>query len=579
MKLRFDFKAEGWPSNALGFEGPSDIVTAYTLDEVEPVLQAVQDAANRGRWAAGYVAYEAAAAFDSSNITHPAAGTPLVWFGLFEAPVEAPHDSRTPISRLDEWKPAISRSEYDRCVNAIRDAEGRGDLYQANYTFPLNGSVPKDAYSLYCRLQRSSQCRYGAYLETEDLTLLSASPELFFQYSNRDRTITTRPMKGTLSRGRWLEEDREQASLLATSEKDRAENLMIVDLLRNDLGRVAVPGTVRFPKLFEVEQYPTLWQMTSTVTASVLRNVSLADLFRSLFPCGSITGAPKIAAMQKIAELERFPRGVYCGAIGMVRPGGDALFSVAIRTITILPSKNEAIYNVGGGITWDSTASNEYEEALSKSNVLTEDDSQFSLIETLRLENSVYFLRQRHIDRITDSSRYLGRPFNISEFESELSRCANAHPEGDWRVRLLVDEYGAIRSECVPLVLESGKQLFRIAGKPVCSRDRFLFHKTTHRVAYESSAAERDGVYDVLFTNEQGELTEFSRGNLVVAIGGRMLTPLRNCGLLAGTFRQEMLAQGIVTEEVATPDMLRRADQIWFINSVRGWVEMEQKTP
>jgi para-aminobenzoate synthetase/4-amino-4-deoxychorismate lyase len=274
--------------------------------------------------------------------------------------------------------------------------------------------------------------------------------------------------------------------------------------------------------------------------------------------------------------LERCARGVYCGAIGMVRPGGDALFSVAIRTTTIDRSKDEATYNVGGGITWESKVHDEYDEALSKANVLLDTGSEFDLVETLKLDCGEFTLRQRHVDRITDSARYFGRPLKISDAESALSCCGDSNPDGAWRIRLLADRFGMLRTECAPMKPIEGKQTFTMARRHVSSRDRFLFHKTSNRGVYERAAEGCGNVFDVLLSNEHGELTEFTRGNLVVEVGAAMLTPPRTCGLLAGTFREEMLTQGKIVEQVVTLEMLKQANRIWFINSVHGWVEMEQ---
>jgi len=576
VRLRFDFKADGWPDGALCFGDPVDVISANSIGEVTPALEAVWEASRRGLWTAGYVAYEAAPAFDPAFKTHAACDTPLVWFGIYQDPVLEPGGIEPPIHQNKEWRPAIDRAEYNASVAAIREAAGRGDLYQANYTFPLLGNIPDDAYAMYRNLQLSSLCGYGAFIDTGDLTIVSLSPELFFQFNHLDRKVTTRPMKGTRRRGRWLEEDQKAANTLAASEKDRAENLMIVDLLRNDIGRIAEHGTVHTPHLFEIERYPTVWQMTSTITGLARPDVSLPELFQALFPCGSVTGAPKIAAMQEIARLERSPRGVYCGAIGMVQPEGDALFSVAIRTITVDRSKHTSSYHVGGGITWDSREEDEYEEALSKASVLSEIDDAFELVETLRLERGEYQLCQRHIDRIVESAHFFGRPLARCDLEISLCNLSKSHPEGKWRVRLLANASGCVRAECMPLVSIEGTQRFCLSLVRFNSQDRFLFHKTTSRRMYAEAAEGHEDVYDVLLHNERGELTEFTRGNLVIETGDSRLTPRRECGLLAGTFRQELLAQGEISEHVITAEMLQRAERIWFINSVHGWVEMEQ---
>jgi para-aminobenzoate synthetase/4-amino-4-deoxychorismate lyase len=350
---------------------------------------------------------------------------------------------------------------------------------------------------------------------------------------------------------------------------------MIVDLLRNDLGRVAETGAVKVEELFRVERYPTVLQMTSTVAATLREGVTLEELFAALFPCGSVTGAPKVSTSRFIAALEDSPRGVYCGAVGFVAPGGDAAFNVAIRTVVIDKETGEAVYGVGGGVTWDSTPGGEHAEALAKAKLLTEEAPDFELLETMRLDESGYRLLEEHLARLEASAEYFDIPVNVADVREALALHAESHPNVPRRVRLLISTDGRARVESEPLAeLPDGSLRVALAFTPVKKSDRFLCHKTTRRGTYEARRAERPGVFDVLLWNEEGELTEFTNGNVVVELDGRRWTPPRACGLLAGTFRAELLRRGEVAERVLSKEDLARATRVWFINGVRGWVEV-----
>ena len=556
------------------FTNPLEVISVSDIKDVRPALREVERAARAGAYAVGYVAYEAAPAFDRALVVREAA-TPLLWFGLFDAP------SRRAPERIDggagyslsAWEPSESRDVYERNVRDAREAIARGDTYQVNYTFRMRARFGGDAFAFYERLRAAQPTRFGAYLDAGRFKILSASPELFFR--RRGARILTRPMKGTAARGRWAEEDEEVCRALAQSEKNRAENVMIVDLLRNDLGRVALTGTVRASGLFKVERHPTVFQMTSTVGARLRVGATLEDVFAALFPCGSVTGAPKVSTMRLIARLEGSPRGVYCGAVGMIEPGGDALFNVPIRTVVVDSTEGTAEYGTGGGVTWDSTPGGEYAEALEKARLLAEDPSAFELLETLRLEGGRYNLLEEHLARIRSSARY----FDFNACEPRAREALNEHASGHAsqpprRVRLLVSREGRARVESEALAETRGVQRVALARTPVDRRERFLYHKTTRRGVYESRRAEREGVFDVLLWNEEGELTEFTNGNLVVELEGRRWTPPRECGLLAGTFREALLRGGEVSERVLRAEDLARASRVWFVNGVRGWVEV-----
>lgn len=554
------------------FSQPSEVITAETIAEVVPALHRVQEATESGFYAAGFVAYEAAPAFDSAHKVQPSlAGLPLLWFGLFDKPGEISEAERSASGPIDILHPDTDIGEYQKAIYSIREGIAAGEFYQVNYTFRLTAPWPGEGLGLYRRLVQASGAKYSAYLNLGRHQILSASPELFFH--RKGTHLQTKPMKGTRPRGRWCEEDETLAAELAGAEKDRAENLMIVDLLRNDLGRIAVTGSVQVPKLFEIEQYPTLWQMTSTVEAQIPPETGLKEIFAALFPCGSVTGAPKISAMERIAALEMSPRGPYCGAVGVVSPSGEAVFNVAIRT-AVLDTVSETLrYGVGGGIVWDSSAESEYEEALSKAAILAAEVPEFSLLETLLWENGNYALRERHLARLLSSAEYFGRQVGRSVLETALDAAAAHFDDAPRRVRLLVSPNGAPHVEAFLLLpLPDAPLLAALATIPVRRSDPFLCHKTTHRSVYEAHRQAHPEAFDVLLWNELGELTEFTIGNLVIELGGLLWTPPRECGLLGGVLRADLVAKGKICERILRREDLKAAEGIWLINSVRGFV-------
>jgi para-aminobenzoate synthetase/4-amino-4-deoxychorismate lyase len=417
-----------------------------------------------------------------------------------------------------------------------------------------------------------SQNNYAAYVDTGRFVICSASPELFFQLDG-DR-IVCRPMKGTVKRGRTTSEDRAQARWLKDSEKNRAENVMIVDMIRNDLGRIAEIGSVQVPALFSTERYPTLWQMTSTVTAQ--SKESLTTILASLFPCASITGAPKHSTMRIIAELETTPRRIYTGSIGHIAPGRKAQFNVAIRTVLLDRETGEAEYGLGGGIVWDSTSADEYAEALLKARVLTEHQPEFFLLETLLWTPAEgWFLRERHLARLLDSASYFGFSVSVETLNARLDFLARTF-DSPQRVRLLLERGGQLTTQAAPFVSEQNPPalIACLAAKPVNSNDVFLFHKTMQRATFEAAKKACQGFDDALLHNESGQLTEFTIGNLVVEINGTFYTPPIKCGLLPGTFRAHLLETGQVKERVLRKKDLAICTKIFLINSVRKWREV-----
>lgn len=575
------------PPQWLRFRDPIRVIRAGTVDQVAPALDQLAEAVRSGLFAAGFVAYEAAPSFDPAFCVRPPdekVSLPLLWFGLYAQPDRLPDpcaDHSPGAYRLSPWQPAMEVEDYHGRIARIREYIAAGDTYQVNFTFPLRADFEGDPWGLFIDLERSQRARHGAFVLTDRHAIASASPELFFAQSGDE--LVARPMKGTARRGRWCEEDDRNARVLACSAKDRAENVMIVDLERNDLGRVATPGSVHVPRLFDVERYETVLQMTSTVAART--DADPVTVLRALFPCGSITGAPKIRTMEIVSELEVGPRGIYTGAIGWIGPNRQARFNVAIRTVQIDRARGEAVFGVGGGVTWGSTPQGEYDECLVKAGLLLENRPRFELLETLLWEpGGGYFLMDRHLARLAESARYFRYTFDRAEVQRRLEAYAEDFDDSPQRVRLLMDETGRVRLESTPLdkvpsisstmSMSSTPSIWNVAlaEQPINPDDPFLYHKTTHRTVYEQARQGREEVDDVLLWNARGELTESTIANVVVQLDGKKLTPPRTCGLLAGVMRAQLLEEGEIEEGVIHTHDLPRAEGIWLINSVRRWL-------
>ena len=535
---------------------------AKKIDDVLSVLEFAENEARNGSNVAVLLSYEAAPAFDSALITHPPSEFPLAWAAIVESVPDRTQQHSAAVA--NGWTPLVNREEYDRSVSRIKDLIAAGDTYQVNYTFPLTSVFSGDALRWYRDLCVAQSAQYSVYLDLGRYQVLCLSPELFFE--RRGNHIITRPMKGTVRRGRWLAEDQDLAQWLKHSEKDRAENVMIVDLLRNDLGKVSVPGSVRVSSLFDLERLETVWQMTSTVESTLKNGTSLVELMSALFPCGSITGAPKIRTMQIIRELERFPRGAYTGTIGLLKPGGDCVFNVAIRTVVIDTQTNQATFGVGGGVTIDSTAEREYEECLVKSKFLHTQPVEFQLFESMLLEDGEYFLLERHLERLRNSAAYFGFRFPEEEIRSALKAIK---APGLFKIRLVLWKDGQIETQISRIEDADSVREIALARDPVDSSDRFLYHKTTLRDYYAE---------DVIFWNERGEITESRIANVVVEIDGQLFTPPVSSGLLPGTFREQLLAEGKINERVITVYELRNAKEFYLINSVRKWIRVHLRS-
>lgn len=554
----------------LHFAEPKAIISAYNLKDVIPSLSKIEKLIEADKWhAAGFISYEAASAFDPAMQTKSGDGFPYLWFGLYAQPriVSLPDPANPKEPSL--WSPTVDRIAYDSAIDQIKTYIKSGDTYQVNYTVRLNlNNFQNNAWELFLHLTQK-QNKHAAYVDTGRYVICSASPELFFLLDGN--SITCRPMKGTAQRGRTTLEDIGKSQWLRSSEKNRAENIMIVDMVRNDLGRIAETGSVQVAELFTVERYSTLWQMTSTVTAKT--NATIVDIFKALFPCASITGAPKISTMKIINDLENTPRRIYTGSIGTIAPDRKAKFNVAIRTVLFDRNTQSAEYGVGGGIVWDSTSMDEYSEILVKARVLTDEVPDFSLLETiLWTPEEGFFLRKKHVERLIDSANFFDYPVSKANIDETLNQIASDF-NSPQRIRLLVDNKGIITTECIPYIAEDKTLRVCLANESVNSKDIFLFHKTTHRIIYDEARKKNPSYDDVLLYNEQGELTEFTTGNLVVEKDGILFTPPVSSGLLAGTFRAYLLDMDQVHERVIRIEELKDFTNIYLVNSVRKMVK------
>ena len=567
------------------FEHPVAVIEAWSLDQVLPAVEQVQAHAAAGRWCVGGLAYEAAPAFDPALPVRPAdPGWPLVWFGVYNTPSEAPDDQALAAAPVD-WTPAWDRAHYLRQADKARQAMAAGECYQINLTTALQGPLGGDPAGWMDALRRHQGSGYLLRLGDGERQVISASPELFFDWQPDPQggRLCCRPMKGTAARESDPVLDQAARDALQASAKERAENVMIVDLLRSDIGRLAQTGSVRVDRLLEVEAWPTVWQMTSTITARPRPGTALQDLLAALFPCGSVTGAPKRRAMHHIAALEDAPRGFYCGALGVVRPGGHATFNVPIRTLCLHRSDDgnraapwQVRYGVGSGLTVYAEPDAEWRELMTKSRHLHRIGEPFDLLETLRLDHGRYWLLQHHLDRLHESAAHFGHHFDPSAVDNALEAVRQAHPQGLWRVRLLLDATGRADAQAYAMTETPSPVRVALAPSPLNTEEalqEFIRHKTTRRAHYEALAPADPAVFDHLLFNQRGELTEFTRGNVAVRLDNQWWTPSLDCGLLPGTYRRELLSQGRLREAVIPVQRLAQAQGLAFFNGLRGWLD------
>jgi para-aminobenzoate synthetase / 4-amino-4-deoxychorismate lyase len=556
----------------LRFAGPKRVIEATQPDHVPAALRAIEEALTGGEHVAGWMSYELGYVLEPrlNPCQWPQRELPLLWFGVFGAPEQVEREGLNAAGRAyagplrHEWDEAA----YSERFAKVHDYIEAGESYQANLSFRSGFHFVGDAMALYLELRDRAASPHGGFIDDGARKILSLSPELFFNISARGE-ITARPMKGTAPRGADELSDARSRAALASSAKDRAENLMIVDLLRNDVGRLALIGSVGVPDLFSVETYPTLHTLVSTVTAQ-LKPATRADaIVRALFPCGSVTGAPKIRAMEIIRELEQSPRGAYCGAIGHFAPDGSANFNVAIRTLTI--SGNRGELGIGGAVVQDSTAKSEYAECLLKARYFEDTRRQIGLIETLRFDQG-FVRRDRHLARMQHSAACLGLPFDWTEAIRTLHYAVDGAREA-LRVRLMLDESGQFSCTMGAVGPQPSRWSFAISPHAVNSGDELLRHKTTWRAFYDDEQArlaKLTGCDEALFLNERGEVAECSRTNIFVKREGRLITPPLSAGVLNGVLRSELIEKGKCVEETLMPRDLE--GEVLVGNSLRGLI-------
>ncbi len=554
----------------LEFTAPCRIITTCRIDDVLPLIRRMEEAVTQNKlYAAGFISYESAPAFDSALSVKDDGDFPLLWFGLFEQVKEIilPANDEKSIAAV-QWEPSVRPTEYRHCLRQIRELIAEGDTYQVNFTYRLRTNTDIDPWNIFLQIAGDGEAPFAAFVDTGEWVICSASPELFLKIDGD--AIESRPMKGTAARGLWFEDDLTNRETLRSSAKEQAENVMIVDMVRNDLGRIALAGSVDVPCLFAVEQYPSVWQMTSTVCART--HESLDRILQATFPPASITGAPKRRTMEIIAELESTPRRIYCGTIGYLTPEGSAQFNVAIRTILLSKAGGQAEYGVGGGIVWDSQPANEYRECLTKTKVLKPGTRNFDLLETmLWTPSGGYLLLDYHMKRLAQSTAYFGFTLDIRKIQDELAKVVDGLSAGPHKLRLLVSRQGAIRCSAAPLLADAlsyGDLV--LAVSPVDAGDVFLYHKTTRRCVYEDAVRMCKGCKDVLLFNEKGEITESTVANVAVEINGVLYTPPVRCGLLPGTQRAWMLDHAQLQERVISIEDVRSSPNVYLLNSVRG---------
>lgn len=564
---------------SLLFSAPRETLVAYDAASARTALERLASAASEGLWAAGYLAYELGFLFEErlQQFLPERTKTPLLWFGLYESPQRpsAPEIAAVLAKAGDgsarDIRPRLDFPAYGRAFTRVKELIASGDTYQVNLTLKADFQVEGDPLGLYRALAASQPVAYGAYIHAGDHHVLSRSPELFV--SGTGHLLKARPMKGTLKRGNSIVADDMGRAALAGDEKNRAENLMIVDLLRNDLGRIAETGSVKVTDLFTVETYRSLHTMTSGIEARLKEGTDMLAVLENLFPCGSVTGAPKLRAMEIIQDVEAGPRGLYTGSIGYITPNGDFAFNVAIRT-AVIDENGHGEIGIGGGIVADSVARDEYDEALLKLKFLADPAPPVTLIETFKwTPDEGYALLDRHLDRLLASAAYFALHATREEVADYLTAAATEW-QGPMRVRLTLSDEG-LDLAAVSLPPSASEFRFAMAKEHLDSGLLWLAHKTTNRAFYDQPrqrAHDEHGLDELVFCNERGELTEGSFTNLFVELGGRLMTPPLTAGLLPGTLRAQLIASGKVEERVLTLVDLEQAEAIFLGNSVRGLI-------
>ena len=530
------------------FTNPIKIITAFNFDELKTAFAKIEELKNQ-YYIVGYLRYNAFSG-QSSNF-------PLLYFEVFNS--YNIYKTKNTKKLLLNPTPCVNFCEYSNAIKKIKEEIAKGNTYEVNYTYDFDVPFDGDELDLFNFLLSKQKTPYNFYIKNQYDTVLSFSPELFFEMQNNH--ILTKPMKGTIHRGKDKKEDKNLIEFLKNDIKNRAEKVMIVDLLRNDLGRIAKVGTVNVSKLFEIETHKTLHQMTSQIEADLKENTTFFDIFKAIFPCGSITGAPKISTMKVISDVEKGERNIYCGAIGMISPK-ETIFSVPIRILQKTNEQNKFKYRVGGAIVWDSNAQDEWEETLTKTKFLND---EFQIIETVKIENNSILFEKEHFERMQKTAEHFGFKFKTPEIAKT----------DDGMLRILLNRDGEIKTELKRI---TPAKTSKIAISPIIqnSKNEFLYYKTTYRPwYYDSFQRIKNGeIYDEIFFNEKGELTEGARSNIVLQLNGNLYTPPVQCGLLNGVFRQELLKNNKCTEKILYKKDLEKAEKIFCVNSVRGMVEV-----
>jgi len=577
-------KHDGENQNTLLFQEPETIIQAKSLSEVRRALEQMEDAHGRRKWLAGYISYDAGFAFEKKlHHLQTSSSLPLLWFGEYDAPILNPLGQFNRAHGVAERVVFnVSKEDYANALAKILAYIEAGDVYQVNFTGKLTFDVQGNALELYETLRQKQAVAYAAFLNLGEQSVLSFSPELFFRI--KQGVIESKPMKGTAQRGRTTAEDEAIANWLKADEKNRAENLMILDLIRNDFGRICKTGSITVPSLFDIERFQTLFQMTSTVRGELNDGITFKEIFEAIFPCGSITGAPKIRAMEIIHELEAEPRGIYTGAIGYISPKRDACFSVAIRTLVVKRVSVSSLVGemgIGSGITIDSESQTEYDECLLKANFLTKPREDFALLESIKFRGH-YCLLEKHLARLKDSAHYFDFRFDETALRHALTEYArHFEPHQTYKVRLLLSRTGEIQISHQPIESTMASREIgniAIADERTNSADKFFYHKTTHRRLYDeaSQRARELGLADFIFLNERGEVSEGAISNVFVEKEGWLYTPPISSGILAGVYRAHILETNPKAKErVLKSEDLKKAERIWICNAVRGMREVK----
>lgn len=547
------------------FTKPLKELKTRDLGQVETLLREVEAYQEAGYYAVGYVSYEAAPAFEKKLAVHPAPlmGEYLLYFTIHEEVETLPFpEDYEAVDLPANWQEEVEAPAYRKAIETIQHHIRQGDTYQVNYTVQLSQELKADPLAIYNRLVVEQKAHYNAFIQHDDVAILSISPELFFEQD--DKLLITRPMKGTTRRGLTNQTDLQEAAWLEADPKNRAENMMIVDLLRNDMNRISEIGSEQVTRLCQVEQYSTVWQMTSTIESRLRPEVDLVQTFQALFPCGSITGAPKISTMEIIQNTEIAPRGVYCGTIGILLPRGKRIFNVAIRTLQMQGTK--AIYGVGGGITWDSKWEGEYQETKQKSAVLYRQEPQFELLTTGRIHQGELTFLEQHLARLREASRYFAYPFNEPKLLNELQeQVTYLDPSLDYRCRIALQKNGTIQLAITELTdLPSSYLQAQLTEQQLDLATPFTYFKTSQR---NHLAAKH---HEQIFYLPDGSLLETTIGNLILEIDGQLFTPPAHLPILDGIYRRHLLETGQVEEKLLTLKDLELADQVYACNALRG---------